>query len=175
MGAVSRQNRSSHLPTLGLPPSSAETSASPSPSPGHLVLRTSPGTVRHQLLALCDSQHIISLKRHLLSFFPSLAAWRTNSGCGHCGGQELSPLLALAHENSVASGAKPCHTFISQGACNRLRPGAQPGPAEAEHPSENRNGEEALVLFSLKQNKTEQNRTKTTSSSVVLAGLKLTV
>lgn len=111
-------NRSSHLSTLGgLPPTSAEAPAPPGPSPGHLALRTHPSTVRHSLLALCGSQHTISLRRHLLSVSPNKAAGRTNSGCGHCGSQERCPQSpALAHKNSVASGAKPCHTYLSQGA-----------------------------------------------------------
>lgn len=62
---------------------SAGTPAPPGPSPGHLVLRTSPSTVRPNLLAFCGSQHTISFSRHLLSASPSVAAWRTDSGCGH--------------------------------------------------------------------------------------------
>lgn len=118
---------------------SAEAPAPPGPSPGHLVLRTSPSTVRSSLLALWGSQHTISSRRHLLSVSPSVAAWRTDSGCGHCGGQELCPCSpALAPENSEASGAKFCHTSISQGACKRLTPGAQDRRAKAALPAENR-------------------------------------
>lgn len=105
---------------------SAEAPAPPGPSPGHLVLRPSPSTVRPSLLALWGSQHTTSSRRHLLSVSPRVAAWRTDSGCGHRGGQELCPCSpALAPENSEASGAKLCRTSISQGACKRLTPGAQ--------------------------------------------------
>lgn len=124
---------------LRRPPTSAEAPAPPGPSPGHLVLRTSPSTVRPSLLALWGSQHAISSRRHLLSVSPSVAAWRTDSGCGHRGGHELCPCSpALAPENSEASGAKLCHTSISQGACKRLTPGAPARRAEAALPAENR-------------------------------------
>lgn len=128
-------------PSLHLrrPPTSAEAPAPPGPSPGHLVLRTSPSTVRPSLLALWGSQHTISSRRHLLSVSPSVAAWRTDSGCGHRGGQVLCPCSpALAPENPEASGAKLCHTSISQGACKRLTPGAPTRTAEAALPAENR-------------------------------------
>lgn len=112
------------------------------------TLRQSPPTVRPSLLALCGSQHTISSRRHLLSASPHC---RADSGCGLCGGQELRPCSpALARENSVASGAaKLCHASISQGACKRLVPVAQPSPTEAELLGENKSREEALGLFSL--------------------------
>lgn len=121
------------------PPTSAEAPAPPGPSPGHLVLRTSPSTVRPSLLALWASQHTVSFRRHLLSVSPRVAAWRTDSGCGHHASQELclcSP--ALAPENSVASGAKLSHTSISRGACKSLTPGAPARRAEAARPGEPR-------------------------------------
>lgn len=142
-GADPLQHRSSLRRSL----TSAEAPAPPGPSPGHLDLTTkSPHSQTQPSGPLWLPAH------HLLQDTPAQSSphCRADSGCGLCGGQELRPCSpALAPENSVASGAaKLCHASISQGACKRLVPVAQPSPAEAELLGENRS-REALGLFSL--------------------------